>query len=252
MSDEFTTNENGSKTPEKTNFQDYTAPENEIVQNETSQMTQEQPETSNGATSAEENPQPDNTVYAYGQTAYQQSYQSEQSQPNAYQQAYYGQTQAKGTGTGFGIASLALGILSVFTFACCINYILAVLAIIFGFEQMVKNEKKGLAIGGIITAVISIVLGIAVSLYAVNIAEKMQDPDSPFYQYFEEYEQKLEEGKSSFQPGVIKRRTCFTGSPLFVYRCLCSGILRRRSPQSDNGRAILPEGIPDSMAAGRW
>ena len=105
MSDEFTTNENGSKTPEETNFQDYTAPENEIVQNETSQMTQEQPETSYGATSAEENPQPDNTAYAYGQTAYQQAYQSEQSQPNAYQQAYYGQTQAKGTGTGFGIAS---------------------------------------------------------------------------------------------------------------------------------------------------
>ena len=157
-----------------------------------------QPETSYGATSAEENPQPDNTAYAYGQTAYQQAYQSEQSQPNAYQQAYYGQTQAKGTGTGFGIASLVLGILSVFTFACCINYILAVLAIIFGIVQMVKNEKKGLAIGGIITAVISIVLGIAVSLYAVNIAEKMQDPDSPFYQYFEEYEQKLEEGKSSF------------------------------------------------------
>ena len=43
MSDEFTTNENGSKTPEETNFQDYAAPENEIVQNETSQMTQEQP-----------------------------------------------------------------------------------------------------------------------------------------------------------------------------------------------------------------
>ena len=184
MSDEFTTNENGSGTPEETNFQDYTAPENEIVQNETSQMTQEQPETSYGATSAEENPQPDNTAYAY--------------EPNAYQQAYYGQSQAKGTGTGFGIASLVLGILSVFTFACCINYILAVLAIIFGIVQMVKNEKKGLAIGGIITAVISIVLGIAVSLYAVNIAGKMQDPDSPFYQYFEEYEQKLEEGKSSF------------------------------------------------------
>ena len=65
MSDEFTTNENGSKTPEETNFQDYTAPENEIVQNETSQMKQEQPETSYGATSAEENPQPDNTAYAY-------------------------------------------------------------------------------------------------------------------------------------------------------------------------------------------
>ena len=134
MSDEFTTNENGSGTPEETNFQDYTAPENEIVQNETSQMTQEQPETSYGATSAEENPQPDNTAYAYGQTAYQQAYQSEQSQPNAYQQAYYGQTQAKGTGTGFGIASLVLGILSVFTFACCINYILAVLAALPDWE----------------------------------------------------------------------------------------------------------------------
>ena len=36
MSDEFTTNENGSKTPEETNFQDYTAPENEIVQKKTS------------------------------------------------------------------------------------------------------------------------------------------------------------------------------------------------------------------------
>ena len=44
----------------------------------------------------------------------------------------------------------------------------------------------------------------------------------------------------------------FTGVPLFVYRCLCSGILRRRCPQSDNGRAILPEGIPACMAAGRW
>ena len=63
---------------------------------ETSQMTQEQPETSYGATSAEENPQPDNTAYAYGQTAYQQAYQSEQSQPNAYQQAYYGQITGKG------------------------------------------------------------------------------------------------------------------------------------------------------------
>ena len=141
MSDEFTTNENGSGTPEETNFQDYTAPENEIVQNETSQMTQEQPETSYGATSAEENPQPDNTAYAYGQTAYQQAYQSEQSQPNAYQQAYYGQTQAKGTGTGFGIASLVLGILSVFFFFFCINYILAVLAIIFGADG--KEREKG-------------------------------------------------------------------------------------------------------------
>lgn len=252
MSDEFTTNENGSKTPEETNFQDYTAPENEIVQNETSQMKQEQPETSYGATSAEENPQPDNTAYAYGQTAYQQAYQSEQSQPNAYQQAYYGQTQAKGTGTGFGIASLVLGILSVFTFACCINYILAVLAIIFGIVQMVKNEKKGLAIGGIITAVISIVLGIAVSLYAVNIAEKCRIRTVRFISILKSMSRNWKKERVLSSRELLKRRTCFTGSPLFVYRCLCSGILRRRCPQSDNGRAILPEGIPACMAAGRW
>ena len=72
------------------------------------------------------------------------------------------------------------------------------LAIIFGIVLRVKNEKMGLASRRLIRGVIWIVRGIAVSLYAVNIAEKMQDPDSPFYQYFEEYEQKLEEGKSSF------------------------------------------------------
>ena len=189
MSDEFTTNENGSGTPEETNFQDYTAPENEIVQNETSQMTQEQPETSYGATSAEENPQPDNTAYAYGQTAYQQAYQSEQSQPNAYQQAYYGQTQAKGTGTGFGIASLVLGILSVFTFACCINYILAVLAIIFGIVQIVKNEKKGLAIAGIVMGVISIILAILFTIGVAGIAMDSSDTDGMLQKYLQEYEQ---------------------------------------------------------------
>ncbi len=197
MSDEFTTNGNSSETPEEKNFQDYTAPENEAVQSETSQMTQEQPGAAYGT--PEENPQPDHTAYSYGQTAYQQAYQNEQSQPNAYQQAYYGQTKAKGTGTGFGIASLVLGILSIFTFACCINYILAVLAIIFGIVQIVKNEKKGLAIGGIVTAVISIIVGILFTMFfAVNITENMKDPDSPFYQYLEEYEQKMEEGADSF------------------------------------------------------
>ena len=110
MSDEFTTNENGSKnTGRKQTFRIIRHRKMRSYRMKHQQMTQEQPETSYGATSAEENPQPDNTAYAYGQTAYQQAYQSEQSQPNAYQQAYYGQTQAKGTGTGFGIASLVLG-----------------------------------------------------------------------------------------------------------------------------------------------
>ena len=72
------------------------------------------------------------------------------------------------------------------------------LAIIFGIVQMVKNEKKGLAIGGIITAVISIVLGIAVSLYAVNIAEKMQGRTVRFISILKSMSRNWKKGKSSF------------------------------------------------------
>ena len=79
--------------------------------------------------------------------------------PNQSQNLYYGQAgQNKEESIGFGIASLVLGILSVFTFFCCINYIFAILAIIFGIVQMVKSKKKGLAIGGLITAGLSIIL----------------------------------------------------------------------------------------------
>ena len=61
---------------------------------------------------------------------------------NAYQQPVYGQAtqKQKGDSIGFGIASLILGIASIFLFACCVNYILAILAIIFGIVQIVTNK----------------------------------------------------------------------------------------------------------------
>ncbi len=74
-----------------------------------------------------------------------------------------------------------------------------------------KEREKGLAIGGIITAVISIVLGIAVSLYAVNIAEKMQDPGQSVLSVFLKNEQKLEEGKEFFLAGSYK------GEPVYRF-----------------------------------
>lgn len=59
---------------------------------------------------------------------------------------------------GFGVASLVLGIISLLCFCSGVNVILAILAIVFGVIQILTCEKKGMAIGGIVTAVISVVL----------------------------------------------------------------------------------------------
>ena len=65
-------------------------------------------------------------------------------------------------GTGFGVASLVLGIISVVFFCSCLTYITAPLAIIFGIVQLVRSKKgKGLAVAGLITGIISLVACIA-------------------------------------------------------------------------------------------
>ena len=185
MSDDFTPNDpatpesSGQKPPVR---QDYTAPDASYSYGQPEAPEEPRQDTQAGQ---QEEPRQD-TYYGYGQethSAYQQAYQTGSGQP------YYGQTQAKGTGTGFGIASLVLGILSIFTFACCVNYILAVLAIIFGIVQIVRNEKKAFAVAGIITAVISIIVGVVFAIFVVNVAEEITDPDNPLYQYLEQYEE---------------------------------------------------------------
>ena len=106
-----------------------------------------------------------------------------------YQQPIYGQAtqKQKGDSIGFGIASLILGIASIFLFVCCVNYILAILAIIFGIVQIVTNKKKGLAIGGIVTAGISIVIATLMWIFGFSLAGQLDDPSSPLYKYYEEY-----------------------------------------------------------------
>lgn len=108
---------------------------------------------------------------------------------NAYQQPVYGQAtqKQKGDSIGFGIASLILGIASIFLFACCVNYILAILAIIFGIVQIVTNKRKGLAIGGIVTAAISIIIATVMWAFGFSVAGELDDPSSPLYKYYEEY-----------------------------------------------------------------
>lgn len=61
-------------------------------------------------------------------------------------------------GNGFGIASLILGVVSFLLFCTCMNWITGILAIIFGIIQIAKGGQKGLAIGGIVTSAVSMLL----------------------------------------------------------------------------------------------
>ena len=74
----------------------------------------------------------------------------------------------------------------IFTFFCCINYILAIIAIVLGIVQIVKSSKKGLAIGGIVTAVISI---IGATIFWVLIGSVGASEMGPMQDYMEEYMQ---------------------------------------------------------------
>ncbi len=101
--------------------------------------------------------------YGYQQSNPQGNYYQQNNQQGNYYQQPYGQYQQTGAngkkiGQGFGIASLVLGIISLILFCTCINIVLAIVAIIFGIIQIVKYEKKGMAIGGIATAGASILL----------------------------------------------------------------------------------------------
>ena len=217
MSDEFMNGIGGE--PENTNEtpQGYTNPENSDDQN------YKAPET-NGETAQEyQQPEQNQTSY-YGQTDYSQpqydpnnlgkpdysqmnynsgaagadynqngygppnggvNYNQNGYNQNGYNQPPYGAA-TKSDSTGFGIASLVLGIISIFTFFCCINYILAVIAIVLGIVQIVKSSKKGLAIGGIVTAVISI---IGATIFWVLIGSVGASEMGPMQDYMEEYMQ---------------------------------------------------------------
>ena len=81
-----------------------------------------------------------------------------QYQNQQYYNPYQNTAGRKKQGQGFGIASLVLGILALVLFCTCINVFFGILSLIFGIIQIVRYEKKGLAIGGIVTSVISVIL----------------------------------------------------------------------------------------------
>ena len=89
---------------------------------------------------------------------------------------------------GFGIASLVLGILSLLLTCSCFNYITGILAIIFGLVPIVKRKNnRGMAIAGLITAGISILVATFFWIFVIVVAE---DPNSDFYRYFDSYRYK--------------------------------------------------------------
>lgn len=135
----------------------------------------------------------------YGDNTYGNQYNQYQNNGNPYVNngPTVGPT-GKKIGTGFGIASMVLGILALCTFCACINIPLAILAIIFGIIQLVAYEKKGFAIAGIITAVLSIIL--FVGCYTIlasnpefNDAVERSIEDGDFEDYLDEYEYYLED-----------------------------------------------------------
>mgnify|MGYP002715331137 CR=1 FL=1 len=92
----------------------------------------------------------------------------------------YSSTENTGAGSnakGLAIASMVCGILSLL--CCCIWYIggiLAIVGLVLGIISIRKGtEGRGMAMAGIITSVLGLVIGISLMLFGVFIA--MTDPD---------------------------------------------------------------------------
>ena len=114
------------------------------------------------------------------QSTYQQFYQE------PYQEQYQPVSQ------GFGVASLAIGIVSMVLFCSCINIPLAILAIVFGIIQLTKpGSRKGMAIGGIVTAVISL---IAFAVFCIGLWGSVDFQDGFQRGLRKSIEEQLEDG----------------------------------------------------------
>jgi hypothetical protein len=93
--------------------------------------------------------------------------------------------------TGFGLASLILGAAAVLLFPTCVNFILIILAVIFGIIQLATRRKKAMAVVGIVLAGVSLVLSI---VFWVVIASNVDlgaylDSDNVFdYDYGYDYD----------------------------------------------------------------
>lgn len=138
----------------------------------------------------------------YGQYSAQgnQQYGQYNSQGNQqYYNPYQQSVNARKQGQGFGIASMVLGIISLVLFCTCINFLLGLLALIFGIIQIVRYEKKGLAIAGIVTSAVSFVLFFICWAMLMTSDEFMDTLQRELYEYDEVYEYNYDQDMTRHQ-----------------------------------------------------
>ena len=88
----------------------------------------------------------------------------------------------KETGNGFAVASMVL--VSLILFCTGINIIIAILAIVFGIIHLVKQKQKsGMAVAGIITAVVGILAFITYWILIIHVAGRVSGPDDFLRRY---------------------------------------------------------------------
>ena len=156
----------------------------------------------NGGTNYNYGQANDSAGYNYGQPNGSAEYNYGQSNGSA--EYNYGQPAGrygsnKSESEGFGIASLVLGIITVLLFCTCISWITGILAIIFGIIQLVKGNKKGMAIVGLITGGIgfaaSIILYILIFFTSLGSYSNYDDIYNHIYDdIYDDIENSMDDG----------------------------------------------------------
>lgn len=117
--------------------------------------------------------------------------------PNGYQRPYYHAPMQQRKPIGFAVAALVLGLVSLVGICCCINFVTAPLAIIFGIIALVQKQRgTGMSITGIITATLSLIAVLICFLafaelvpYAEDIASDYERVIVEADEIFPEYEE---------------------------------------------------------------
>lgn len=167
-----------------------------------------------------DNPYYTNTSYGNGGTNYNYGQANDSAgynygQPNGSAEYNYGQSNGsteynygqpagrygsnKSESEGFGIASLVLGIITVLLFCTCISWITGILAIIFGIIQLVKGNKKGMAIVGLITGgigfIVSVILYILIFFTSLGSYSNYDDIYNHIYDdIYDDIENSMDDG----------------------------------------------------------
>jgi len=87
--------------------------------------------------------------------------------------------------SGFAVASLVLGIISLLPI-CCVNLITAILAFIFGLISL-KSSKKGLAIAGIVLSIIAVLIAVVTIIFTFIGMAATSEIDYFFNDLYDEF-----------------------------------------------------------------